>query len=88
MLNILQTAALLGVGEHDVTALIRAGLLNPLGHPMPNAVKYFAAVEILELAGEPAHLAKLRNALYDYWQTKNGNKGRACKSHKGGFHHA
>lgn len=87
MLNAPQTAVILGVGEHDMPALIRAGLLEPLGEPMPNAVKYFAAIHILEMAGDPAFLGKLRNALYEYWQGKNGSKSSARKSRKGGFRH-
>jgi hypothetical protein len=87
MLNVLQTAAILGVSEYDITALIRVGLLEPLGDPTPNAVKYFAAIQILELAGEPAKLGKIRNALYDYWHSKNGGKGQSCTTRKGGFRH-
>ena len=87
MLNMQQTAVILGVGEHDMPALIRAGLLEPLGDPTPNAVKYFAAIHILEMAGDPAFLGKIRNALYEYWQGKNGAKSSARKSRKGGFRH-
>ena len=54
MLNMQQAAVILGVGEHDMPALIRAGLLEPLGQPPCNAVKYFAGIQILEMAGDPA----------------------------------
>lgn len=87
MLTVLQTATVLGVSEYDITALIRAGLLEPLGKPTPNAVKYFAAIQILELAGEPAKLGKIRNALYDYWHSKNGGKGQSRTTRKGGTRH-
>jgi hypothetical protein len=87
MLNAPQTAVILGVGEHDMPALIRAGLLEPLGEPQVNAVKYFAAIHILEMAGDPAFLGKIRNALYEYWQGKNGSKSSSRKSRKGGFRH-
>ena len=41
MLNAPQTAAMLNLSEHDIPVLIRAGLLNPVGKPPPNAMKYF-----------------------------------------------
>jgi len=84
MLNVQQTAVILGVGEHDIPALIRTGLLEPLGNPPANAVKYFAGIQILEMAGDPAFLGKIRNALYAYWQNKNGTQ---TESKKGGFRH-
>lgn len=87
MLNPQQTAAILGVCEHDIPALIRAGLLEPLGNPPTNAVKYFAGVEVLEMAGDPAFLGKIRNVLYEYWQGKNAAKTQPRKSRKGGFRH-
>ncbi len=79
MLNSQQAAAILGVGEHDMPALIRAGLLEPLGDPQVNSVKYFAAIHILEMAGDPAFLGKLRNAIYTYWQGKNSVKSKRIK---------
>lgn len=83
MLNIQQTAVILGTGEHDVSALIRAGLLKSLGDPPVNAVKYFAAVEILELANDPTKLGKIRSVLYRYWQTKNARKARSSNVRQG-----
>jgi hypothetical protein len=87
MLNAQQTAVILGVADHDIPALIRAGLLEPLGNPPTNAVKYFAGIQILELAGEPAYLSKIRHTLYEYWQDKNGAKAQPIKSRKGIVHH-
>lgn len=78
MLNAQQAAIILGVVEHDIPVLIRAGLLKPLGNPPANAVKYFAGIQILELAGEPARLGKMRDALYRYWQNKNAAKNQSC----------
>ena len=87
MLNMQQAAVILGVGEHDMPALIRAGLLEPLGQPPCNAVKYFAGIQILEMAGDPAFLGKMRNALYGYWHGRNGTKHQPRKPRKGGIHH-
>src|ERR1017187_976548 len=73
MLNTPQTAVLLGLGEHDIPVLIAAGLLNPLGNPPNNAVKYFSTVEVLEMAGESAVLNKIRSTVYQYWRGKNAD---------------
>jgi len=83
MLNIQQTAVLLGLAEHDVPVLIGVGLLKPLGDPLPNAVKYFASIQVLELAGEFSRLCKIRNAVYEYWRGKNAAKSRPRYSRKG-----
>jgi hypothetical protein len=76
MLNMAQTAVMLGVGEHDIPVLIRAGLLKPLGNPPANAVKYFGTVEVLEMAGENSFLNKIRSTVYRYWHGKNAAKSR------------
>lgn len=77
MLNAAQTAALIGLAEHDIPVLVSARLLEPLGNPPANAVKHFATVQVLELAGEITRLDKIRNAVYEYWRTKNANKRAA-----------
>ena len=65
--------------------LIGVGLLKPLGDPPPNAVKYFASIQVLELAGELARLCKIRNAVYEYWRGKNAAKSKPRYSRNG--HH-
>ena len=59
---------------HDVPVLVAARLLKPLGHPAPNGVKYFATAEVLELVGDRTWLAKVTNAVNQYWQKKNQRK--------------
>jgi len=49
-LDVKATAKLLGFAEHDIPILMRAGKLKPLGDPAPNAPKWFAAIEIIQLA--------------------------------------
>jgi len=87
MLNVPQTAVLLGLAEHDIPVLIGAGLLKALGNPPANAVKHFASIQVLELAGEIVHLSKIRNAVYEYWRGKNASKGSAeskpCQARNG-----
>src|SRR5688572_18499633 len=70
-LGVADAAILLNVGEHDIPVLVRAGLLQPLGHPPPNAVKYFATVELMDLAGDRKWLSRMCDAIYQYWAKKN-----------------
>jgi hypothetical protein len=51
-LNAEQAAFLLGFQSHDIPVLARAKLLEPLGKPVPNAPKYFAAVVLDELRSD------------------------------------
>ena len=83
MLNSAQTAVLLGLAEHDIPVLVRAGLLKPLGDPPPNAVKSFGTVQVMELAGEGLALSKIRNAVYKYWRGKNAGKSEPDHSRDG-----
>jgi len=69
-----ETAILLGFQEHDITALIGARLLSPLGKPVANAPKYFAAVDVLELAQNREWLSQATKALSKFWNDKNRRK--------------
>jgi phage terminase small subunit len=70
----------------DVPILVAAHRLKPLGNPPPNSVKYFATLELLEQIKDRTWLAKVANALNQYWQRKNAAKkngltGEAPKQH-------
>jgi hypothetical protein len=56
-------------------------------NPPANSVKYFAALELLELVKDRTWLAKVTNALNRHWQTKNAAKKKclAIGSQKGHF---
>lgn len=69
-----QTAWLIGCQPHDVPVLVASRLLKPLGSPAANASKYFAAVDILELARDRAWLSKATSTLSAHWRTKNAQK--------------
>jgi hypothetical protein len=74
-LNMAEAAVLLGFQEHDISTLIAAKCLSPLGRPAPNAPKYFAAVEILALAQDRDWLERATKALARFWLDKNHGKG-------------
>ena len=78
-LNTRQTAALLNCGEHDIPVLVSKGLLTPLGHPPPNAMKYFTPLEVLELAGAREKMGQICDALYEHWREKNAAKASATR---------
>jgi len=76
-LTVEQTAWLLNCQTHDIPGLIAARLLKPLGNPPPNGTKFFATGDIVELTRDRAWLAKMSNAITNYWRTKNaGRRGR------------
>ncbi|HVU07740.1 MAG TPA: hypothetical protein VHG89_04265 [Verrucomicrobiae bacterium] len=72
--NVAQAAARLGFKAHDIPILVARGFLKPLGHPKPNAEKYFARELILELERNEAWLSRATDALSQYWQNKNAAK--------------
>ena len=73
-LTVEQAAWELGRQPHEIPILVANGLLKPLGNPPACAVKFFAAVEILERKNNLGWLAKATNAIHKYWKTKNSRK--------------
>jgi hypothetical protein len=69
-----QAAWVLNCQAHDVPVLVGARLLKPLGNPAHNSVKYFATMEVLELAKDRTWLTKITNALGQHWKAKNRRK--------------
>jgi len=63
-----------------VPVLVAVKLLKPLGNPPPNSVKFFAAMEVLELARDRAWLARMTSALYLHWRNRNAVKRRCAGS--------
>jgi hypothetical protein len=69
-LDVMATAKLLGFAEHDIQILMSVGKLKPLGDPAPNAPKWFAAVEMVRLAGDIEWLHKATREISKYWRHK------------------
>lgn len=78
-----QAAWVLNCQPHDVPVLVAAKLLKPLGNLQPNSVKYFAALEVLELAKDRAWLARMTIAINQHWQRKNAAKRGAVPARDG-----
>jgi hypothetical protein len=66
-----RAAELIGVQEDHVSILVREKLLIPLGHPSPNATKYFATSELLALTSDRRWLSKATEAIYRFYRHKN-----------------
>ncbi len=73
-LNITETAWYLGFTEADVSVLISAGLLRPLGHPPASGSKYFALTELQTLRADTRWLAKACDASVNHWKKKNASR--------------
>ena len=73
-LTVEQAAWVLGCQPHDVPILVAARLLKPLGNPAPNAIKFFATLEVLELAKDRSWLARVTNTVNQAWQKKNARR--------------
>ena len=71
-----QAAIVLGVPDHDMTILVAAKIVHPLGKPARNAPKRFAAAAIIALAENPERLNTAIAVITRYWQKKNERSKR------------
>ena len=69
-----EAANFLGFKSHDIPLLTKAGLLKPLGRPMPNSDKYFGAVTLNELRQDVQWLSKATMVVSQHWKEKNARK--------------
>ncbi len=76
-LNLTETAWFLGFTEHDISLLVSAKLLKPLGRPPLSGSKYFSTVELQRLQADVGWLAKASDATVNHWKKKNA--GRVSK---------
>ena len=74
-IGVTETAKIFGFAEHDIQILMAAHKLTPLGDPAPNAPKWFAAVEIIRLAGDQDWLNKATKDVSKYWRQKRERQG-------------
>jgi hypothetical protein len=78
-----QVACVLNCQAHDAPVLVSSKLLKPLGNPQPNSVKYFAALDVLELAKDRSWLSRVTNAVNQHWRNQNEKrKKRSVMEHE------
>jgi len=75
-LDVAATARLLGFAEHDIQILMACGKLQPLGDPAPNAPKWFAAIEVIQLAADRDWLHKATREVSRYWRYKRQRRAK------------
>ena len=80
-----QAAWVLNCQVHDIPILVSARLLKPLGCPQPNAIKFFATADLLELVRDRAWLVKVTNAVSSHWRGQNERRrGRSTSEEQNG----
>lgn len=75
-----QAAWLLGFTAQDVSVLIAAGLLKPLGHPPKSGSKYLATISLEELRNDTRWLAKASDVVVNHWKEKNMSRAQVNQS--------
>lgn len=83
-LNALETAWFLGFQLHEISILVAADLLKPLGHPASNSARFFSTETLTALRNDEKWLGKATDAISAHWRRKNGQKRAGqeprCKS--------
>jgi hypothetical protein len=69
--NALEAGWLLGFSTREISILVVARLLKPLGHPKVNAPKFFHRPQIDSLEGDRAWMSKACDAISSYWKIHN-----------------
>jgi hypothetical protein len=69
-----QVAKLLNCTTEDVAILVSPGKLRPLGRPNSNAVKFFSAVELMNLLADREWLDEATKTIGQYWKRKNARR--------------
>ena len=69
-----QVANLLNCSTEDVGILVTSGKLRPLGRPNPNAVKFFSAVELMNLLADREWLDEATKTIGQFWKRKNARR--------------
>lgn len=70
-LDVNQAAEIMGFLPHEITVLLKAGLLKPLGKPAANGHKFFCTAEVSELSKNRDWLDKATRAVAKHWRDRN-----------------
>ncbi len=77
-LKVEEASLLLGCSADDLRILALAGILRPLGGQVPpNAVKFYAAVDIEALMSDRSFLDKMTRVILKFHRAKNGKNSEA-----------
>lgn len=70
-LDVQQVAEVLGFLPHEISVLMKTGLLKPLGKPASNGHKFFCAMEVAALSENREWLDKATRAVAKHWKDRN-----------------
>ena len=70
-----EVAILLGIRDHDVPTLVRAGVLKPLASGPRNCVKYFFARDVEAVVNDRKQMEKISRALIRGRSTAGAQQG-------------
>jgi hypothetical protein len=70
-LDVRQAADVLGFLPHEISVLLKAGMLKPLGKPAANGHKFFCAAEIAALSENREWLDKATRTVAKHWKDRN-----------------
>lgn len=80
-LDVRQAAEVLGFLPHEITVLMKSGLLKPLGKPAPNGHKFFCTVELAALSENREWLDKATRAVARHWKERNESQSKGDVPH-------
>jgi hypothetical protein len=69
-----QVAILLNCTTDDVAIRVSAGKLRALGKANPNTVKFFSAVELMNLLADREWLDEATKTIGQFWKRKNARR--------------
>lgn len=79
-LDVEQTAALLGHHPNHIALLVEGRFLKPLGNPVKNGVKMFAAADVVAKAKDLEWLDKASRYVIRKWADKNAKQKQSPAS--------
>ena len=79
-----QAAWFLGFEPHEISILVGAGVLKPLGHPAMNSAKHFATETLQQLWHDEKWLGKATDTITNYWKQRNERKNTASPTRPNG----
>lgn len=82
-INVKEVSEIVGCTEEDATLLMKANLLKPLGKPVQNGVKWFSAVEIVQLAADRRWLDDVTKTLSQHWRRKRARRSASADLENG-----
>lgn len=69
--DMLGASVLTGFSVAELSILVAAGILRPLGRIAPNSIRWFASRDLVEFAQDRERLDKACRIIQQHWKAKN-----------------